>query len=161
MGYTHYWSFDFKAGKTSDLETKYQQAILECSKLVYKYSQRHGGIAGFSAHAKPGLYGGLALNGSRESGAEWFCLREHFKENEKTGFCKTNREHYDMLVTACLSILKYRLDTAIHISSDGNLENWKYGVLLAQQSLRRKVNCPIEGQKNQTRTLTNSARIVS
>ena len=143
MGYTHYWTFNKgKRGTAAETEAAYQQAMLDCAKVVNKYYQEHGGISGYTAHTKPGTYGGLTFNGKGEAGHETFIMREHYSQNDRTGFCKTAREPYDILVVACLSILAYRLGDAVSVYSDGTTADWKAGVSLAQYILKRKVTTP-------------------
>lgn len=137
MGYTHYMSFK-KApkGKTSQIEKAYQKAILECSKICRYYSETFGGLAGFSAHCEPKLYGGLNVNGSNRVGScEPLVLREHFSENEEFSFCKTNRNPYDTVVTACLIVLAHRLGPFVTVSSDGRRDDWNDGLILARKVL--------------------------
>lgn len=142
MGYTHYVGFgQIPRGQAALNEAAYKQAVLECQRLVRAWSKKHGGISGYAAHCEPGTYGGLAFNGSRDSGAETFVMREHLNQNEDTWFCKTNRQPYDVLVTACLCILAYRLP-GLTVWSDGDSSDWADGLALAQASLRRKVKLP-------------------
>lgn len=148
MGYTHYWSFDFKAGKAQDMEAKYQQAILECQRFIYKTAQENrklygsSMLAGFPAHTKPGRYGGLKLNGKSGDDCEDFALREHFKQNDESNFCKTRRYYYDDVVKVCLLILKYRLGDAMTLNSDGDSSEWTEAQTSASKFLRRKVTIP-------------------
>lgn len=143
MGYTHYWTFNKgKRGTTAETEAAYQQAMLDCAKVVRYYYEREGGISGYTAHTKPGTYGGLNFNGKGEDGHEPFIMREHYNQNDRSSFCKTARKPYDILVTACLAVLAYRLGDAVSIYSDGDVDDWQDGVNLAQTILRRKVTVP-------------------
>lgn len=149
MGYTHYWSFNFKAGKADELENKYQQAILECQKLIYKTAESNRKLyhssffSGYTAHTKPGKYAGLLLNGTGANACEDFIMREHFKQNDPQGFCKTNRNaYYDLLTQACLLILKYRLGDAMTVTSDGSHEEWLPAREIARLAIRRQVKIP-------------------
>jgi hypothetical protein len=150
MGYTHYWTFVPAAkGQTKQLEAIYQAAILECQKVVRKLAEwnreTHGSslMSGFTAHCKPGEYGGLKIGAAHGESGETFGMREHFNENEARDFCKTGRSSYDVAVTACLAILKYRLEDNIQVASDGGAEDWEAGVELARQVLKRKLPNPI------------------
>lgn len=142
MGYTHYWSFTKGKQTAAATEKAYQKAMIECAKVVRWWYEREGGISGYTAHTKPGSYGGLNFNGKGDEGCETFVMREHYSQNDRSGFCKTNREQYDILVVACLAILKYRLKDAIEVSSDGTTYDWNQGVNLAQTVLKRKVQIP-------------------
>lgn len=137
MGYTHYWGIKKVKGMTKVLEDRYQKAILECQKVCNAAYKEFGGLSGYSAHTKPGVYGGINLNGKGEDGHETFIFREHFNENEGN-FCKTARKPYDLVVTTCLAILKYRLGEAIYVSSDGDASDWTNGVAYARKILKLK-----------------------
>lgn len=143
VGYTHYWSFNQNIrGKTKAVNAAYAKATYECAKVVRQYAKEYGGIKGYSAHTEPGLYAGVMFNGSRDSGHEDFVLRERFTENERGNFCKTARKDYDILVTACLSILAQHLPDHVTVDSDGTDRDWAAGVALASAVLRRKVSVP-------------------
>lgn len=138
MSYTHYLSFS-KAprGQAEIMEKRYKRAIRECSKVIFEYSQEFGGLSGFSAHARPGRYGGLKVNGSDRVGScEALELPEHFNQLPLQGeFVKTNRLPYDTVITACLIILKHRLGDTIALFSDGKRDDWNDGLILAKKVL--------------------------
>lgn len=146
MGYTHYWRLDLRRKTSSEIEKKYQQAILECQRVVRAIAVDNQKLyhstclSGYTAHAKIGQYGGLKINGKGADACEDFIMREHFAENEAFGCCKTGRGHYDFAVVACLAILKYRLGDAITVTSDGNYEDWVLPVEYAARKLRRKIS---------------------
>lgn len=160
MGYTHYFTFEKPKGtKSADLEAAYTAALLECAKVVRAYQAMVTGddrLSGYTAHTKPGAYGGLQVNGKGENAHEPFELREHFSEQTASGFgfCKTARKPYDVVVTACLAVLKYRLKNAVNISSDGSGEDWDAGVELARRVLKRSIKNPIE-YRNKLRLVGN------
>jgi hypothetical protein len=157
MGYTHYWQFVKTKGKAKDVEAAYQKAILDCGKLAIYYNQlcREQGmeqhrLSGYTAHCKPGQYGGVKLNGKGELAHEDFILREHFSQNFEAAssmpgfnFCKTAQKPYDIVITACLAILKYRLGDAVRVSSDGDAQDFQAGIALAKLAIRRKIKCPL------------------
>jgi hypothetical protein len=143
MGYTHYWSFKApKRGEAAKVEKNYQRAIKQCNKIIKAYSAEYGGLSGYSAHAKG--YGGLHVNGSRENACEDFILREHFSQNLEIGFrpgcdfCKTAQNPYDVVVVACLIVLKHYLPDNIQVNSDGNKSDWIDGLNLATKVLKLK-----------------------
>jgi len=168
MGYTHSFRFRLPKGiRASELESAYQLAIVECGKVARAYNQEcaergdeYARLSGYTAHCKPGTYGGIKLNGKGDLAHEPFELREHFKQNltERdnngaligSGFCKTDRKPYDTVVVACLAILKYRLDDAIELTTDGNASDWSEGVDLARRVIRRKVPNPISKGKRKS-----------
>jgi hypothetical protein len=139
--YTHYFAFGSKVSKSSELA--YQEATSQINKLVYAYAQEHGGIAGFSAHATPGLYKGVNFNGSRDNGHEPFVLRESLRLMAgQSEFCKTAHKPYDVLVTAALCILNHYLPKQVSIMSDGDYPDWAAGCQLACMHLGFKVQVP-------------------
>ena len=151
MGYTHYWTFrktDKIKGEAQKVEELYQKAIKDCHKVILAYYKDNKGtyssLSGYSAHTKLGQYGGIQFNGKGKNAHEDFYLREHFKQNfEGFGsgfhFCKTAHKPYDIVVTACLSILSYRLGKYIEVSSDGLGHDWIDGINLAEKVLKLKI----------------------
>jgi hypothetical protein len=159
MGYTHYWTFRIPRGeKHPALEKKYQLALKECAKVAHVYNEEcnmrgedWARLSGYTAHTPIGTYGGVLINGKESNAHESFELREHFKQNfEGFGggfsFCKTARKPYDIVVTACLAILKYRLGNAIEVSTNGESMDWIDGILLARRAIKRKVPNPVSKQ---------------
>jgi hypothetical protein len=142
MGYTHYWEFRIpKRTEINSVEANYQRAIKDCSKIVKTYYQANGGLSGFTAHTPIGQYGGLKVNGKGEEGHEDFTLREYFKQNlegDAFNFCKTAQKPYDVVVVACLIVLKARLGKHFEVSSDGYSKDWEEGLNLAQRILKVK-----------------------
>lgn len=143
MGYTHYWTFKKpKRGDAAKTEELYQKAVKECAKIIRTYYEANGGLSGYTAHTPTGKYGGILVNGKGDDAHEDFVLREHFKQNfENTDgfdFCKTARKPYDVVVTACLIVLKHRLGDYIDVSSDGFHRDWLAGLELAKCVLKLK-----------------------
>lgn len=158
MGHTNYFQFNIPIGvKASTLETKYRQAIIECSKLALAWNAEckvngtdWARLSGYTAHTKPGAYGGVDLNGKGSESAESFSLREHFRQNTEldfTPFCKTYQRPYDTVVKACLALLKHRLGNAISVSSDGRVEDWNEGVLFARRITRLSIPNPLDTKR--------------
>jgi len=144
MGYTHYWRFNNIGIKASDLEERYQRAVKDCQKIV-RYAHINGlvKLSGYTAHCKVGKYGGVVLNGTGDNAHENFYLREHFKQNEDFNFCKTAQKPYDIVVVACLAVLKHRLGDNIEVSTDGFLKDWVAGINLARTVTKLKIKNPI------------------
>jgi len=140
MGHTHYIRFKTSHGNSSRVESDYQKAIVKCQQIVKFYNDRMKMIdlkhpdrlSGYSAHTKPGKYGGLNFNGTKELGHEDFVLREHYSENSSFEFCKTARKPYDTVVVACLIVLKHYLKGQVEVSSDGYSSDWYTGLELAK-----------------------------
>jgi len=146
MGYTHYFSFNRPRGQAMALEETYKKAIADCQRIVRRYYADNGGLAGYTAHCPIGKYAGLQVNGARDEACEVFELREHFAQNldgTLAGFCKTNRREYDLVVTACLAVLKHRLGDAMALSSDGKAFDWQSGVEYARKVTGLKIKNPI------------------
>jgi len=136
MGYTHYWRIEKKI-----TDKNYENTMLLCSELAFKYYKKYGGLSGFSAHVKPGKYSGLKINGSKDDAHEDFSFPEKLKMG--FDFCKTARKPYDEVVTACLAIMKHNFKDAIEVSSDGNREEWNDGITLVKEILNINVKNPI------------------
>lgn len=141
MGYTHYWTFKApKRGTTKQVNAAFDQAVKACQKLVFNYNSTRTDetrLAGYTAHTKPGQYGGLRFNGTGELSHEDFIILEHYKNNLEpnySGFCKTNQKPYDKVVVACLCVLKHYLGDNIDVGSDGNSLHWIAGLELARKS---------------------------
>ncbi len=133
MGYTHYFSTVSTSKKNAaQLERAYKTAIKHCQTICLQYSKQYGGLSGYSAHAPVGKYGGINVNGSRENGHETFVLREHWAENNRE-FCKTAQKPYDIVVTACLIVLKHYMRDALSVGSDGYSQDWLAGLALATE----------------------------
>jgi len=154
MGYTHYWKMNKVKNITAKkLEETYQKAIKECQKIALTYNNSckvlgldEERLSGYSAHCKVGQYGGINLNGKEDLMHEDFILREHFNQNENFNFCKTAQKPYDIVVVACLAVLKYRLKDNIVVSSDGDSKDWTKGIELANHVLKLKIKNPITDQ---------------
>jgi hypothetical protein len=144
MGYTHYWQFKTpKRGQKRIAAKQYADAIYELQCLCKSYSSTVGGLSGFGAHATPGQYSGLKINGAREDMHEDFYLRESLSlALQDTYFCKTAQKPYDVVVVACLIILSARLPDLFKVSSDGDTSDWNAGLLLARRFTRENLKMP-------------------
>lgn len=143
MGYTHYFSFAAKRGQAREVEARYQRAILDCQRIVRRYYAMHGELSGYTAHCPIGAYGGLLVNGKMPNDCDDFALREHFSQNEASQWVKTNRLPYDLVVKACLAVLKHRLGDSFSVSSDGTASDWVSAVKFACQVTGLKIKNPI------------------
>jgi hypothetical protein len=70
-------------------------------------------------------------------------MREHLSENH-ADFCKTRQNPYDIVVVACLAVLKHRLGVAMNVSSDGRPADWTAGIDLARRVTGLKIKNPIK-----------------
>jgi len=66
------------------------------------------------------------FNGINDDAHETFYVKVN---DSGFNFCKTARKPYDKVVTACLILLKHYFNF-IEVSSDGDLDEWKYGIEL-------------------------------
>jgi hypothetical protein len=144
MGYTHYWKINEVRGNAVENETNYLKALKDCQRIVKAYYKDNGGLSGYSAHTKLGQYGGLNVNGKGEDAHEDFIMREHFNENDGFNFCKTARKPYDLVVVACLAVLKHRLKDSFKVSSDGDAKNWREGVEYARKITGLAIKNPLD-----------------
>ena len=148
MGYTHYWILDTNIKNKQQVEKNYQKAISDCHKIILWAKKNVVNLSGYSAHTKLGTYNGIKVNGVKEDGHETFYLLDHFyrygtEDHDCFNFCKTNRKEYDIVVVACLSVLKHRLKDAIKVSSDGDAADWLDGINLARKVTNLKIHNPI------------------
>lgn len=151
MGYTHYWSFN-KApkGQAARAEKTYLKAIKECAKIALEYNrlckeleQDENRLSGYTAHTRVGEYGGLQINGKGGLSHESFDMREHYNQAcEEGSFCKTARKPYDLVVVACLCVLKHRLGELMNVSSDGYKTDWVDGAAFASKCLGIEIGVP-------------------
>lgn len=160
MGYTNYWTFKpIPKGQIKRIEGLYQRAIEACNLVARSYRDRHKGtdasLSGFSAHAKNGKYGGVHFNGKGDLGCEDFALRSTYRDNltpspygipDGFSFCKTREYPYDVVVKACLLILKFYLKDQIDISWDGLISDAADGLELAREITKLDIHLPaVEG----------------
>lgn len=61
-------------------------------------------------------------------------------EKGVSGFCKTARKPYDLVVCVSLLILKEHLGEDFDFSSDGGLEDWEQAILLYIKLFNRAIN---------------------
>jgi hypothetical protein len=140
MGYTHYWTFK----KQPDQEA-YNKALEDCREIV-------------KATPVPLELqldeSGVFFNGVGENAHETFILSPVPNLDSRTpelrgfNFCKTAQKPYDIVVTACLCVLKARLGDSVSVSSDGDPEEWEEGRLFANEVLGRVFYNPIEKEEN-------------
>lgn len=139
MGYTHYWTFNpIKRGDADKVDKAFKRAIRECSKVAKAFNdtaEPWERLSGYTAHVPVGRYGGIKINGKADESHEDFVIREHYKDNVGGDFCMTARKPYDVVVTACLAILKHRLKDYLSVGSDGDFEDWNAGTALARHVL--------------------------
>lgn len=144
MGYTHYFGFNTVRGEDKEIEEKYQRAVSDCQRIIRRYYAENGGLSGYTAHTTIGAYGGIQVNGAGDDGCEPLFLREHYNQNDESGFVKTAQRPYDTVVVACLAVLKHRLGDAFDVSSDGAAADWIEGIEYARRVTGLKISNPIQ-----------------
>lgn len=148
MGYTHYWTFKrIPKGQTKQVNKAYTKAVKECQKIILAYQNiapSDERLSGYSAHTKLGQYLGVNFNGKGNLAHETFILRDFFKHNSGFNFCKTAHKPYDVVVVACLAVLKDCLKELVEVSSDGRAWEFENGVQLASVVLKRRIQNPIK-----------------
>lgn len=130
MGYTHYW----KDVKFNDLNSVnrdfklFKKLIKKNYKYVYtagnKYSTKDL-IIQRECDIDLKIFLGrdyCVFNGKEEFGHETF----HMESESNFAFCKTTRKPYDFFVTTYLMILANSKGFKGKISTDGNIEDWKW-----------------------------------
>ena len=154
MGYTHHFSFERIKGQSKNdkgkLDLAYQRAILDCQRIVRQYQREIGGLQGYSAHCAIGRYSGIGVNGAAGEDCDDFALREYLYQNESNQWVKTKQYSYDLVVTACLAVLKHRLGDAMQVLSDGERSDWTQGVALARKVTGLKILNPIPHASRQS-----------
>ena len=125
MGYTHYWRLN--DGKKINSK-KLKQAIGVMGKIVKDQDKI---LASWDGIGKPIVTEKeINFNGKKDFSHENF--RIFMNWDGDFDFCKTARKPYDIVVVACLSVLKYYLGDSVRVSSDGEGEELKEGLELAK-----------------------------
>lgn len=152
MGYTHYWDVCLK-NKTGHDQDTWSTFVQACKKLYKKMPQTRN-ICGTEVPLKLGgcyrykypkfTSKQIHFNGSSGKrildnlSKEWGDAPHNYGEviaafshetfllirTGESGFCKTDRKPYDLMVTTCLLLYKYYFPDEVEISSDGTREEW-------------------------------------
>lgn len=134
MGYTHYWTF------SPDIdEDVWDAAIDECCKILnaardqldLSIEHDHGYV--FVNHRDHRAHETFEIAGDPRFRAQAVAHGFH-------DFCKTNRNPYDIVVTACLCRLA---EAGLIVTSDGDVSDWQPGAQLAGRVLGRTVQVPL------------------
>ena len=131
MGYTHYW---YTKGE-EPLE-KFDEYAKDCEQLCNHFMQTTNHIirdydgTGHPEFSKDKV----AFNGDRhmDRGHESFVMRAKPSDFD---FCKTARKPYDLLVQACLVVLKHKYGSRVRINSDGDLSEWQDAMAMVSEVL--------------------------
>lgn len=142
MGYTHYWNFGDNVN-----QQQYDKSLTNMTAIIKRWQSqcKKGGpydycrLSGHSAHV-PGKYPGILINGKQDQAHERFTLDPVPSGGLQS--CKTDQKPYDVVVTACLLVLKHRLKGSVDLTSDGTVENWEQGLALAIEVTGLKLKIP-------------------
>jgi len=167
MGYTHYWYINPEGD-----EKKFMKAKREMVKILRKESKLIAGWDGkgrpqlMKAIPKRGIkvtvgepdYS-ISFNGRGDFSHETFMLPSMLadlvdKKKNPWGvqkdddgfvfnFCKTACKPYDIIVTACLVVLKHYMGPDVKVMSDGDLEGMRQGMWLAGEILDMEFSNPV------------------
>jgi hypothetical protein len=129
MGYTHYW--EIKADEALDAEVvryRFRSAASTIKKFAkFVEVQDLFKVKGGFGKGKPIINESeIWLNGDEESGedCETFSIQWSDFLSDKSGFCKTRRQPYDLIVCFSLLALKQAFKKEFVFFSDGNEDDW-------------------------------------
>lgn len=144
MGYTHYWmqTRDFTPQEMGDIAGSLRRIIVEATCDIVGPMGDEGTPPTLTEEE-------IAFNGRDKNSHETFGFNAK-RELPYTGaradqlgiaFCKTARKPYDIVVTACLTLLQ--ADYGFSVWSDGDVDEWEAGVAFAEQALDRAFANPL------------------
>lgn len=143
MGYTHYWTQN--RSFTADEWVEVSEHVRE----ILSYVENSLGVALAGNFGKGGTRpkfttSTITFNGIGDDACETFMIRRtrtKATDYSRTGadFCKTNRNPYDVAVTACLCYLSSVAGT-FAVSSNGRGHNFLAGLDAARNALPAKAN---------------------
>ena len=136
MGYTHYQTIEKKVNLT-----KYKSALTDIRKLIKASPIDLGDYCGDKKGGAE-LLPDINFNGIDDLSHENFMLTK--KPLVDFNFCKTAQKPYDLIVTACLAVLKDKLGAQVEVKSDGNKSDWVDGTKYANNVLNREIKNPIK-----------------
>ena len=138
MGYTQYWNTIKRTN-----ESGYKKALIEIRKVL---ELKKDILAGSDGTGDPDFKTDIYINGKHDDSHETFFLPDTLKQIKKSDFCKTNRKPYDVVVVACLAILKKHLGKDLLLCTDGTAKDWEEGCNLASKVLQKNIRNPFEKQ---------------
>jgi hypothetical protein len=140
MGYTHDW----RIYRPIDAET-FRMIRDDIARIIRSAKIALGNESGVG---RPVLADDcIAFNGSKRAGedCESFVL---LLGDDGPDFCKTNRNPYDLVVTAALIVMKHHHGDSIRVSSDGEPEEWQPSRDLCQSVLGYGADFEIEAYES-------------
>lgn len=131
MGYTHYWT-------PKPLDEKAMEKVSAAAEAIIGVADVP--IAGWDGIGKPCHSSEtVSFNGKGDEACETFMVD---RGDEDWTFCKTNRNEYDIVVTAMLTYLA--AEHGFEVSSDGDAEDWEAGGKLATLALGKTFPNPLQ-----------------
>jgi hypothetical protein len=135
MGYTHYWE------RPAELDPQLFGSWSDDVRKLIAAARREGVLIvdGLAETDEPThTPDEVSFNGKPDH--ETFRIPRIYDghtrdEKLKFEFCKTARKPYDIVAAASLIALKFRFGDAVEVSSDGDMEDWKDAVELADSVL--------------------------
>lgn len=127
MGYTHYWE------STGRIYNEHLKEAIRYMGIVV--NDNTDILAGGDGTGKPEITDDeIRFNGIGDSSHETFSISTDWKGT--FNFCKTAEKPYDVIVVACLVVLKYHLGDSVSVSSDGDCEDLNAGIVLAMKYIK-------------------------
>lgn len=126
MGYTHY----FRQGKNF---SNWANICLDVNKVLTVLKEQ--GIALESNNPSGVMVSDnyINFNGVGDKSHETFLVHKALRES--FSFCKTNQKPYDLAVMSALLIMNHHSPDTLHISSDGNMQDWEAAVRFNAKTL--------------------------
>jgi hypothetical protein len=125
MGYTHYWT------QTRSFTPQEMRRVVSAVQDIVKASGV--AIAGWDGSGSPEFtVETIGFNGKDDESCETFRINAEIEGNG-WAFCKTRGRPYDVVVTACLTVLAAK--HGFKLGSDGDANDWEEGVKLASKAL--------------------------
>jgi hypothetical protein len=133
MGYSHNWTHTKTFSRAS-----FNQISDAIGRIIALAESKHE--VAFAADEMEMSKARIAFNGAGQAGCETFELYQKRQPKGEFGesnwyFCKTNRAHYDIAVTACLAYLESIFPVHYRVNSDGSGHDWTAGIALAQEAI--------------------------
>lgn len=149
MGYTHYWDLKNPTSKTKQQFIDVMMDVEMIMNSLPKFSTSAGGhYKSYPLVLRNGLGEGVPVitsqeiifNGDGSEGLDHETFIFSFvNPDDQSGFCKTARKPYDLVVCAVLISLANRVD-GFECSSDGDWEDWEDCLKFYKEVVTKNVN---------------------
>jgi hypothetical protein len=150
MGYTHYWKIKPQPITDAEVE-KIRRRFRSASSTIKRFAkfvkvQDLFEVRGGLGHGKPIINESeVWLNGdaNNDLSCETFAIHwDDFIEN-KSEFCKTRRNPYDLIVCFALLAFKEAFKKEFTFFSDGGLEDWEEAFRIYEQFTGKTPICTL------------------